>query len=108
MHEIYEIGMGYHFRYAVIHFKDEDTAENNYNSMLGAKVNGIDVIVDYVSRRSIASYLKTRLKPSSDPTRLYVTGFGREFDDVGMLKKLFPTSTDVSIPFDPEDNRPVG
>ena len=53
-------------------------------------------------------FVTPALTPSSDPLKLYVTGFGRDIT-IDQLKAMFPTADDVTLPLNPKDNnRPIG
>jgi RNA recognition motif-containing protein len=94
--------------YAVIDFADEETANRNLEALKGKKVGGNDIIVDFIGSQSIVTFVTPALTPSSDPLKLYVTGFGREIT-IDQLKAMFPTSNDVTLPLNPKDNnRPIG
>jgi len=95
-------------KYAVIDFVDEETAAKNLELLKGTKVNGADIIVDYVGAQSIVTFVTPALTPSSDPLKLYVTGFGRDIT-IEQLKAMFPTSKEISLPLNPKDNnKPIG
>lgn len=71
-------------------------------------MNGADIYVDFVGGKSRVTFVKPQLTPSSDPLKLYVTGFGRDII-VDQLKEMFPTSTEITLPLNAKDNnRPVG
>lgn len=94
--------------YAVVDFADEETATKNLEVIKSKKVGDSDIIVDYVGSQSIVTFVTPALTPSSDPLKLYVTGFGRDIT-IDQLKGMFPTSTDVTLPLNPKDNnRPIG
>lgn len=100
--------MFYVVRYAVIDFVDEQTAARNLALLKGQKVGGADIIVDYVGSQSIVTFVTPALTPSSDPLKLYVTGFGRDIT-IEQLKAMFPTSKEISLPLNPKDNnKPIG
>lgn len=95
-------------KYAVIDFIDEATAAKNLEMLRGQKVDGVDIIADYVGTQSIVTFVTPALTPSSDPLKLYVTGFGRDVT-IEQLKAMFPTSHEISLPLNPKDNnRPIG
>jgi len=95
-------------RYAVIDFVDEATAERNLEQLKGKKIGGADIIVDYVGSQSIVTFVTPALTPSSDPLKLYATGFGRDIT-IEQLKAMFPTSKEISLPLNPKDNnKPIG
>lgn len=95
-------------RYAVINFVDEETATKNLEVLKEKKVHGVDLVVDFVGSQSIVTFVTPALTPSSDPLKLYVTGFGREAT-LEQLKAMFPTSNDVTLPLNPKDNnKPIG
>lgn len=95
-------------KYAVIDFADEQTATKNLEQLKGTKVNGADIVVDYVGAQSIVTFVTPALTPSSDPLKLYVTGFGRDIT-IEQLKDMFPTSKEISLPLNPKDNnKPIG
>jgi len=95
-------------RYAVINFADEETATKNLELLKQKQVRGVDLHVDFVGSQSIVTFVTPALTPSSDPLKLYVTGFGREVT-INQLKEMFPTCDDVTLPLNPKDgNRPIG
>jgi len=95
-------------RYAVINFADEETATKNLELLKQKKLQGVDLVVDFVGSQSIVTFVTPALTPSSDPLKLYVTGFGREIT-IEQLKGMFPTCDDVTLPLNPKDNnRPIG
>ena len=95
-------------RYAVINFADEETANKNLEILKQKQVRGVDLVVDFVGSQSIVTFVTPALTPSSDPLKLYVTGFGREIT-IDQLKGMFPTCDDVTLPLNPKDsNKPIG
>lgn len=95
-------------KYAILDFADEATATRNLELLKGQKVGGADIIVDFVGSQSIVTFITPTLTPSSDPLKLYATGFGREIT-IEQLKAMFPTSKEISLPLNPKDNnRPIG
>ena len=95
-------------RYAVINFADEETATKNLELLKQKKVKGVDLVVDFVGSQSIVTFVTPALTSSSDPLKLYVTGFGREIT-LDQLKGMFPTCDDVTLPLNPKDgNKPIG
>jgi len=95
-------------RYAVINFADEETATKNLDVLKQKQVRGVDLHVDFVGSQSIVTFVTPALTPSSDPLKLYVTGFGRDIT-MDELKGMFPTCDDVTLPLNPKDsNRPIG
>lgn len=95
-------------KYAILEFSNPETAEKNLEKLRGQKVNGAEIYVDFVGGKSLVSFVKPQLTPSSDPLKLYVTGFGRDII-VDQLKEMFPTSSEITLPLNPKDNnRPVG
>ena len=88
-------------RYAVINFVDEETATKNLEILKQKQVQGMELAVDFVGSQSIVTFVTPALTPSSDPLKLYVTGFGREIT-VDQLKGMFPTCDDVSLPLNPK------
>jgi len=96
------------YRYAVLNFADEETANKNLEILKGKQVHGVDLVVDFVGSQSIVTFVTPALTPSSDPLKLYVTGFGREAT-IDQLKTMFPTCDDVTLPLNPKDgNKPIG
>lgn len=94
--------------YAVVDFADEETTNKNIEMIKGKKVHGNEVLVDRIGTESIVTFVTPALTPSSDPLKLYVTGFGREIT-IEQLKNMFPTAQDVTLPLNPKDNnRPIG
>lgn len=95
-------------KYAILEFKDRETAERNLQLLKGQLVNGVVAYVDFVAGHTETQLVKPQLTPSSDPLKLYVTGFGRDIV-IDQLKEMFPTSSDITLPLNPKDNnRPVG
>lgn len=95
-------------KYAVINFADEETANKNLEILKQKQVRGVDLVVDFVGSQSIVTFVTPALTPSSDPLKLYVTGFGREIT-IDQLKGMFPTCDDVTLPLNPKDsNKPIG
>jgi len=95
-------------RYAVINFADEETATKNVEILKTKKVRGVDLQVDFVGSQSIVTFVTPALTASSDPLKLYVTGFGRDIT-LDQLKEMFPTCNDVTLPLNPKDsNKPIG
>lgn len=96
------------YRYAVINFADQETAVKHVELLKAKKVRGVDLDVDFVGGQSIVTFVTPALTSSSDPLKLYVTGFGREVT-IDELKNMFPTCNDVTLPLNPKDgNRPIG
>lgn len=95
-------------KFAVINFADEETAAKNLEVLKEKKVQGVDLVVDFVGTQSIVTFVTPALTPSSDPLKLYCTGFGREIT-IDQLKAMFPTCDDVTLPLNPKDgNKPIG
>jgi len=95
-------------RYAVINFADEETATKNVEVLKAKNVHGVELQVDFVGAQSIVTFVTPALTASSDPLKLYVTGFGRDIT-LDQLKEMFPTCNDVTLPLNPKDgNKPIG
>ena len=95
-------------RYPIINFKDPEMAEKTLTVLNMSNVRSVDIMADCVGGKSIITYVKPTSTPSSDPLKLYVTGFGRDIS-IEKLKEMFPTASDITLPLNEKDNnKPVG
>ena len=94
-------------RYALVDFADPETASKALEQLKGKKINGADVVMDFIGGRSMITYTKPELSPMHDPLKLYVTGFGQKITRE-QLVSMFPSASDITFELNPKDNKPLG
>jgi len=82
--------------YAFVEFTSEETAEKNFKTLSETKLEGKEIFVDYMGKKSAHKSGKAPVVKEVDPKKLYITGFPKETTELEM-KQLFPKASEVIL-----------
>jgi len=82
--------------YAFVEFTSEETAEKNFKTLSETKLEGKEIFVDYMGKKSAHKSGKASVVRDVDPKKLYITGFPNETTELEM-KQLFPKASEVIL-----------